>query len=123
MQNFKNLPVVITSFSSNEPSSDVPCGTCTRCCELLAPMLTTEEISSGLYPLSFTNPTPDQREINPAAGIVITLYRRLEGGCGMFVDGQCSIYDRRPQACRQFDCRKGHHPSLVDHAQEKFGKF
>lgn len=122
MQNFKNLPVILTSYYSDDADSDVPCGTCTRCCELLAPMLTPDEISSGRYPLSFTNPTPDQRRINPDSDIVVTLYRRPTGGCGMFIDGRCSIYDHRPQACRQFDCRKGHYPGLIEHAKEKFGQ-
>lgn len=122
MIEFDVKPVMIASVRADEPDSDVPCGTCTRCCEMLAPYLTPEEISSGLYPLSFTNPTPEQQRMAPRVDAVITLFRRPTGGCGMFVDGRCTIYDHRPQACRQFDCRKGHHPSLVDHAREKFGK-
>ena len=39
----------------------------------------------------------------------------------MFVDGKCSIYEDRPLACRQFDCRKGHHPKTDKIAMEKFG--
>ena len=118
--NYNNLPVVITSVTSNEPISDVPCGTCTRCCELLAPMLSSEEITSGLYPLSLINPTEQQRKENPNSNIVVTLYRKPGGGCGMFIDGRCSIYDIRPKACRQFDCRKGHYSELNEFAKEKF---
>jgi Fe-S-cluster containining protein len=106
----KNVNLI--TITSDEPVEDVPCGDCTACCELLAPHLTPEEISSGRFPLSLTH-TPE--------GPVITLYRKPEGGCGMFVDGRCSIYEERPLACRQFDCRKGHHPKTNEIAMEKFG--
>ena len=121
MNRYSNMPVTITAVNSDEPISDVPCGTCTRCCELLAPMLTQEEIMSGLYPISLVNPTEHQKKESPTTDIIITLYRKKEGGCGMFVDGKCSIYDIRPKACRQFDCRKGHYPPLIELAREKFG--
>jgi len=104
--------VKLITITSDEPIEDVPCGECTACCQLLAPHLTPEEISSGKYPLSMVN-TPE--------GPLITLYRKPEGGCGMFVNGKCSIYEDRPLACRQFDCRKGHHPKTDEIAMEKFG--
>jgi len=88
---------------SDEPIVEVPCGSCSLCCEKLAPFLSPEEISSGLYPLSL---------VDSPEGPIVTLYRKKEGGCGMFVDGKCSIYDYRPTSCRQFDCRKGHHPNI-----------
>ena len=28
-----------------------------------------------------------------------------KGHCPMLVDNQCSIYDARPQTCRDYDCR------------------
>lgn len=103
------INVNLTSISSNEPIEDVPCGSCTLCCEKLSPFLTVEEIQSGLYPLSLLNP---EDPTDPQAGPVVVLYRKKEGGCGMFVDGKCTIYNHRPIACRQFDCRKGHHPTI-----------
>jgi Fe-S-cluster containining protein len=105
----KIINVNLTSITSDEPIEDVPCGSCTLCCEKLSPYLTVEEIQSGLYPLSLLNPTDPS---NPEAGPIVALYRKKEGGCGMFVDGKCSIYNYRPIACRQFDCRKGHHPTI-----------
>lgn len=45
----------------------------------------------------------------------------VTGGCSQFKDGKCSIYEDRPVACRQFDCRKGHHPKTNKIAMEKFG--
>jgi Fe-S-cluster containining protein len=102
----------ITSVRTDEIVSEVPCGTCTLCCQKLSPYLTPDEIASGKYPISLVNPTQEQLNLNPNVGPLVVLYRKKEGGCGMFVDGKCSIYEDRPIACRQFDCRKGHHPSI-----------
>jgi Fe-S-cluster containining protein len=121
MKYYKILNVNLTSFTTDEPIEDVPCGTCTRCCELLAPNLTPDEISSGKYPLSLINPTPKQLADNPDIGPIVTIFKKDGSGCHMFIDGKCSIYEYRPIACRQFDCRKGHHPSVISIANEKFG--
>lgn len=120
-QQFNILPINLTSITTDEPIEDVPCGTCTKCCELLAPHLTPDEISSGKYPLSLVNPSTDQLAENPEIGPIVTIFKRNGGGCNMFVDSKCSIYEYRPVACRQFDCRKGHHPSVISIANEKFG--
>lgn len=106
------ININLTAVSSDEPVESVPCGSCTLCCEKLSPFLTAEEVASGLYPLSLIQPTVEQLAINPEVGPIVVLYRKKEGGCGMLVDGQCSIYNHRPTACRQFDCRKGHHPAI-----------
>lgn len=103
----------LISVSTDAPIEDVPCGTCTACCEILSPYLTIEEINSGKYPISLV-----QEGRNGAA---VTLFRNSEGGCSMFIDGKCFIYEHRPIACRQFDCRKGHHPKTNEIAMEKFG--
>lgn len=121
MNNYRIININLTSVSSDEPIEDVPCGECTLCCEKLTPYLTPEEMSSGLYPLSFIQPNEFQFKENSDVGPIVTLYRKKEGGCGMFIDGKCSIYSYRPISCRQFDCRKGHHPSLIDYARERFG--
>lgn len=99
-----SIDIKLTAITSDEPISDVPCGSCTLCCQLLSPFLTPEEISSGKYPLSIVNP------INNDEGPTVVLFRNKNGGCSMLVDNKCSIYHDRPVACRQFDCRKGHHP-------------
>lgn len=112
--------VNLTSVVSNEPISEVPCGTCTICCQVLSPHLTPEEATSGKYPISLVQPSSRLIMEDPNVGPVITLYRNLNGGCSMFKDGKCSIYDDRPLACRQFDCRKGHHPRTDFVAKDKF---
>lgn len=108
----KNVKLYV--INSDEPIEEVPCGTCTLCCEILAPNLTVEEINSGKYPISLSD--------NNLDGPVVTMFRKQgQKGCAMFIDGKCSIYDDRPIACRQFDCRKGHHPMTNEVAKEKFG--
>lgn len=114
------LPVKLVSITTDEPISDVPCGSCTKCCEILTPYLTPEEINSGKYPISLTAPSEDIKTFDKDAGPVITMFKKQDGGCAMLVDGKCSIYDDRPLACRQFDCRKGHHPNLIEFAKKKF---
>lgn len=111
----RTINVNLTAITTNEPISDVPCGSCTFCCEKLSPFLTVEEIQSGLYPISLLNP---QNPDDPQAGPVVGLFRNKNGGCGMFVDGRCTIYEYRPIACRQFDCRKGHHPNIPNMVKE-----
>jgi Fe-S-cluster containining protein len=109
------INVNLTSLSSDEPIENVPCGSCTLCCEKLSPYLTVEEIQSGQYPISLLNP---ENPNDPEAGPTIVLYRKVDGGCGMFIDKKCSIYETRPKACRQFDCRKGHHPKIPNMVKE-----
>jgi Fe-S-cluster containining protein len=113
MNIFRRIKAVnLVTISTDEPIEDVPCGECTLCCDLLAPHLSPEEISSGRYPISLIN-SPD--------GPVITMFKNERGGCSMLIDKKCSIYENRPFACRQYDCRKGHHPATDDIAMEKFG--
>lgn len=111
----------ITSIVSTEPESVVPCGSCNACCKLLAPHLTPNEVSSGKYPISLIQPTPEMIMRDPTVGPVVTMFKNKDGGCSMFIDNKCSIYNDRPIACRIFDCRKGHHPKTDEIAREKFG--
>lgn len=106
------INVDLTAITSDAPVVDVPCKSCTVCCEKLSPYLTPDEISSGQYPISLTVLSNDQ-SCNP----VVTMFKSATGGCSMLIDGRCSIYNSRPVACRQFDCRKNHHasiPNMVD---------
>lgn len=116
------LNVNLTCSVSEAPLVEVPCRECTKCCETLSPMLTPDEVASGFYPISLIDPTEDERKQIPEIGPVIALHRKLDGSCSMFLDGKCSIYSNRPRACRQFDCREGHSPKLVEHAKKHFGE-
>lgn len=97
---------------SELPHSTVECGECFACCTLLSPNLTPEEVESGKYPLSLTK---------GETGFLVSIFRTETGGCSLLIDGKCSVYNDRPQACRQYDCRKGHHQSTNHIAKEKFG--
>lgn len=118
MSEYRIININLTSSISSEPIQEVPCGSCTLCCQVLSPYLTPEEVASGLYPISLIQPSAAQLFDNPEIGPIVALYRKPEGGCSMFVDGKCSIYDHRPLACRQFDCRKGHHPKIPNMVKE-----
>jgi Fe-S-cluster containining protein len=109
------IPINLTSVESEEPIVNVPCGSCTVCCEMLSPFLTPEEVQSGLYPITLLNPDPTHGD---DAGPTVALFRKPSGGCSMLIDKKCSIYDYRPLACRQFDCRKGHHPKIPNLASQ-----
>lgn len=111
------ININLTAVSNDEVIENVPCNSCTLCCELLSPYLTKEEISSGKYPLSMIYPEPEQVKQNSEIGPILKMYQKKSGGCGLFIDGRCSIYEDRPIACRQFDCRKNHHskvPNMLD---------
>lgn len=96
------------------PEVDIKCGDCHKCCISLSPNLTQEEFESGKYIYTFLTSGIDKP---------IIAVPRLNDKCIYFIDEKCSIYDDRPKACRQFDCRKGHYPPLKDHALEKFGEY
>lgn len=89
------------------PNSDVPCGTCADCCKKLSPYLTVEEFSSGNYAYTFL-------AVDGADVPVIAIPKSVDGGCMYYVDHKCSIYNIRPKACRQFDCRNPEtsHPKI-----------
>lgn len=89
------------------PNSDVPCGACAECCTKLSPYLTIEEFSSGNYAYTFV-------KIEGADMPVIAIPKNKNGGCMYFIDNKCSIYESRPKACRQFDCRNPEtsHPKI-----------
>jgi hypothetical protein len=66
-------------------------------------------------------PTSEILSVDPTVGPIVTMFKNKNGGCAMFIDNKCSIYDDRPLACRQFDCRKGHHQKTNEIAKDKFG--
>lgn len=105
----------VSIFRDYIKDSNVPCGDCVRCCKELSPNLTPEEFESGKYIYTLiTSP------INNLPTIAIP---RNEDGCIYLKDNKCVIYNDRPKACRQFDCRSGHYSKFKDLALEKFGEY
>lgn len=81
--------------------ADVPCGACSGCCQAslfihIAPH-ETETLARIPKRLRFSAPGL------PRGHVLLGYDER--GRCPMLVDGRCSIYEHRPQTCRDFDCR------------------
>ena len=78
-------------------------------------MLSSEEFESGKYIYTLL-----KTEFSDQPVIAIP---RTEDGCIYLKNNKCSIYETRPHACRQFDCRKGHYPAFKDIALSKFNMY
>lgn len=109
---FKLLSIQALAMKRDTPSSDVPCGDCVACCVHLSPNLSAEEVASGKYVYTFL--TTEDPSL-PIIGIP-----RNEEGCYYLKNSRCSIYEDRPLACRQFDCRSGHYHKFKDLVKKKF---
>ena len=81
--------------------ADVPCGTCTGCCEASQFIHLTPDDTDALahIPAELRFPAPGL-----PGGHQLMGYDE-HGRCPMLVDGACSIYDHRPRTCRTYDCR------------------
>ncbi|HXG18612.1 MAG TPA: YkgJ family cysteine cluster protein [Methylomirabilota bacterium] len=85
---------------TNEEAS-VPCGACTACC--------TSSYFIHIRPDETDTLAKIPKELLFAApglpkGHVVLGYDK-NGHCPMFIGNKCSIYENRPQTCRQYDCR------------------
>ena len=81
--------------------ADVPCGTCTGCCEASQFIHLTPDDTDALahIPAEVRFPAPGLPDGHQLMGY------DEHGRCPMLVDGACSIYDHRPRTCRTYDCR------------------
>lgn len=91
---FADWIVAVQQGMRSGTGNDVPCGPCVACCT-----------SGQQVPVD-----DDERPALPAHAVVDTaegpvLARRADGACLSLVDGRCSVYERRPRACRVYDCR------------------
>ena len=89
------------SLRSGKGGADVPCGTCKGCCRssMFIPIKPDEKRTIQRIPHSLLFPVPGMPN-----GHVLLGYDD-QGHCPMLVDSQCSIYEDRPQTCRDYDCR------------------
>lgn len=109
---FKSIQIHAIAIERPNPIANVPCGDCIQCCKSLSPNLTPAEFASGKYVYTLlTSPNQD----TPTIAIP-----RNEDGCYYLKDRKCTIYNDRPLACRQFDCRQNHYPPFKDLVKEKF---
>jgi len=81
--------------------SDVPCGDCVACCtsSQFIHIGPDETDPLSVIPEELLFPAPMM-----PAGHVLMGYDE-SGSCPMLIEGQCSIYEHRPQTCRTYDCR------------------
>lgn len=80
---------------------DVPCGTCRGCCTSSKFIHIKPEESQTLsrIPKKLLFNAPLLPKGNMLMGY------NDDGHCPMFIDNNCSIYNYRPMACRNYDCR------------------
>ena len=95
------LRVTETSLRSANGSAEVPCGTCRGCCRssMFIHIEPEETQTIQRIPRALLFPAPGLPK-----GHVLMGYDD-KGQCPMLVDGECSIYEHRPQPCRDYDCR------------------
>jgi Fe-S-cluster containining protein len=84
-----------------ESQTDVPCGSCTACCQSyqFIHIRPTEKQTLEVIPKGLLFPAPGL-----PAGHVLMGYDE-QGRCPMLIEGRCSIYEQRPITCRIYDCR------------------
>lgn len=85
----------------DEQGMDVPCGDCTACCTSSHFVLVRPDEAGTLAraPRGLLVPAPCLTDGSCMAGY------DQRGVCALFSEGGCSIYEDRPRACRNYDCR------------------
>jgi hypothetical protein len=93
-----------------ERDSDVPCGTCTACCEASQFIHVGPDEGDALahIPAELLFPAPGLPSGHRLMGY------DEHGRCPMLVDGRCSVYLHRPRTCRTYDCRVFAAADVVD---------
>src|SRR5262249_465616 len=81
--------------------ADVPCGECNACCgsSYFIHIKPEETQTLNRIPKALLFPAPGLPKGNVLMGY------NEKGECPMLIDNKCSIYEHRPQTCRDFDCR------------------
>jgi uncharacterized protein len=81
--------------------NDVPCGECIACCRASMFIHVRADETDALrhIPKPLLFPAPGA----PRGHVLLGFNER--GECPMLHEGRCSIYEHRPQTCRDFDCR------------------
>lgn len=79
----------------------VPCGECVGCCtsSKFIHIRPTDKKALGIIPQELMFQAP-----RLPSGHSLLGYDE-KGHCPLFKDGKCSIYESRPETCRQYDCR------------------
>ncbi len=86
---------------SSNGATEVSCGSCRGCCRssMFVHIGPEEKRTLDKIPRGLLFPAPGLPK-----GHVVMGYDD-EGRCPMLIEDKCSIYEDRPQACRDYDCR------------------
>lgn len=89
------------SLRSGKGGAEVPCGTCRGCCRssMFIHIKPEEMRTLERVPRALLFPAPGLPK-----GHVLMGYDDA-GECPMLIENECSIYEDRPQTCRDYDCR------------------
>lgn len=109
---YKTFNIKAVAIQRDLKEESVPCGDCIACCVHLSPILTPDEFANGKYIYTLIS---SEDRFKPTIAIP-----RDENGCIYLENNKCKIYNDRPLACRQFDCRKGHYYKFKDLVKTKF---
>ena len=85
----------------NHGEAIVPCGSCHACCHSPVEVRPDFGDNPDDYKLALSHDTSA-----PNGLVMITLDRKPDGSCYALKAGRCSIWAKRPQVCREFDCRR-----------------
>lgn len=90
-----------TGALKGEGNGQVPCGECTACCtsSYFIHIKPTDRDSINHIPKELMFSAPRL----PKGHYILGFDEK--GHCPMLKEGKCSIYDHRPETCRQYDCR------------------
>jgi Fe-S-cluster containining protein len=82
-------------------SANVPCGKCVACCtsSKFVHIRPSDKKALNIIPKELLFSAPGLPK-----GYFLLGYDE-NGHCPMFKDSKCSIYESRPETCRQYDCR------------------
>lgn len=99
--NFSSWLSQIRRVLNSSDSMEVPCGDCRACC--------TSSYFIHIKPNEIETISKIPKEVLFAApglpkGHLLLGYDK-NGHCPMFINNACSIYEHRPQTCRNYDCR------------------
>jgi Fe-S-cluster containining protein len=89
------------SLRSVSGAAEVPCGECKGCCRssMFIPIAPAETRTIQRIPRALLFPAPGRPKGHVLMGYSDT------GRCPMLIGDSCSIYQDRPQTCRDYDCR------------------
>lgn len=101
VNNMRRLDITqrdINNHYMKEP--DVPCNGCTACCRNFE-MIRLDERDD-------IDPEDMVGAIMQDGSRWVVLKHQENGDCIYLQDGKCSVYEKRPLVCRQYDCRFEH---------------